>query len=66
MSRPQVVKQLWVYIKGNDLQNPENKREILCDDKLKGLFEVEKVSMFGMHKILSKHFLDKVVDNDAS
>ncbi|KAK0550376.1 hypothetical protein OC845_002696 [Tilletia horrida] len=38
LSRPQVVKQLWAYIKGNELQNPQNKRQILCDSKLKNLF----------------------------
>ena len=38
MSRGQVVKQIWVYIKKHDLQNPKNKRNILADDKLKPLF----------------------------
>mmetsp|Transcript_18699 Transcript_18699/g.25693 ORF Transcript_18699/g.25693 Transcript_18699/m.25693 type:complete len:92 (-) Transcript_18699:286-561(-) len=60
MTRPQVVKQIWVYIKGNDLQNPEDKREILCDDKLKELFDEDKISMFKMQKALQKHFLEKL------
>lgn len=38
-SRPQVVKQLWTYIKDNNLQNPQDKRQILCDDKLQALFK---------------------------
>ncbi|OGG64095.1 hypothetical protein A3C18_03785, partial [Candidatus Kaiserbacteria bacterium RIFCSPHIGHO2_02_FULL_54_11b] len=38
MSRGQVVKQIWVYIKKHDLQNPANKRNILADAKLKPLF----------------------------
>mmetsp|Transcript_53 Transcript_53/g.56 ORF Transcript_53/g.56 Transcript_53/m.56 type:complete len:97 (-) Transcript_53:183-473(-) len=59
MSRPQVVKHLWIYIKDKDLQNPENKREILCDDKLKSLFECDKISMFQMNKVLGKHFLER-------
>ncbi|TFL07179.1 SWIB/MDM2 domain-containing protein [Pterulicium gracile] len=55
LSRPQVVKQLWVYIKGNTLQNPENKREILCDDKLRLVFNVDKIDMFKMNKVLGDH-----------
>lgn len=54
LSRPQVVKQLWVYIKGNTLQNPENKREILCDDKLRLVFNVDKIDMFKMNKVLGE------------
>lgn len=42
-SRPQVVKQLWAYIKDNNLQNPDDKRQIICDTKLQALF---KKSMF--------------------
>ena len=52
MSRPQVVKQLWVYIKDNNLQNPANKREILCDDNLRPVFNADKIDMFKMNKVL--------------
>ena len=38
LPRTEVVKQLWVYIKKNNLQNPQNKRNILADDKLKAIF----------------------------
>ncbi|KAK7473067.1 hypothetical protein VKT23_001170 [Stygiomarasmius scandens] len=55
MSRPQVVKQLWEYIKKNERQNPSNKREIMCDDALKAVFNVEKIDMFKMNKILGQH-----------
>ncbi|KAK0212524.1 hypothetical protein DFS33DRAFT_1377014 [Desarmillaria ectypa] len=55
LSRPQVVKQLWVYIKNNALQNPSNKREILCDEKLKAVFSVDKIDMFRMNKVLGQH-----------
>ncbi|KAJ2925123.1 hypothetical protein H1R20_g11953, partial [Candolleomyces eurysporus] len=58
LSRPQVVKQLWVYIKENELQNPGNKREIMCDAKLKAVFGVEKIDMFTMNKVLGKHLLE--------
>ncbi|KAF7362199.1 SWIB/MDM2 domain protein [Mycena venus] len=54
LSRPQVVKQLWAYIKSNELQNPENKREIMCDAALRPVFNVEKIDMFKMNKVLGQ------------
>ncbi|EPQ55071.1 SWIB-domain-containing protein [Gloeophyllum trabeum ATCC 11539] len=55
MSRPQLVKQLWVYIKANDLQNPQNKKEIMCDDKLRAVFNTDKIDMFKMNKAIGQH-----------
>ena len=54
LSRPQVVKRLWVYIKGNELQNPGNRREILCDAGLRAVFGVDKIDMFKMNKVLGQ------------
>ena len=53
--RGEVVSKVWEYIKKHNLQNPENKREILADDKLKKVFGKDKCSMFEMNKHLSKH-----------
>ena len=56
MSRGEVVKAIWVYIKKHDLQNPKNKRNILADDKLKPLFGGKgEVTMFEMTKLVSAH-----------
>ncbi|KAI3429664.1 hypothetical protein D9Q98_005749 [Chlorella vulgaris] len=55
MPRTQVVKQLWVYIKEHNLQDPKDKRTIIYDDKLKKLFPGTKCSMFKLQKHLSKH-----------
>ena len=56
MSRGEVVKQIWVYIKKHNLQNPANKRNILADAKLKPLFGGKgEVSMFEMTKLISGH-----------
>ena len=56
MPRSEVVKQIWVYIKKHDLQNPKNKRNILADDKLKKVFDGKsEVSMFEMTKLVSGH-----------
>ena len=56
MPRGQVVKKLWEYIKMNNLQNPNNKREIMADGKLRPLFGgKDKVDMFEMTKLVSGH-----------
>lgn len=36
------------------LQNPDNKKEIICDDKFRAMFNVNKIDMFKMNKELSK------------
>ncbi|HVX90551.1 MAG TPA: SWIB/MDM2 domain-containing protein [Candidatus Paceibacterota bacterium] len=56
MSRGEVVKKIWEYIKKHDLQNPKNKRNILADDKLKPIFGGKsEVTMFEMTKLVSAH-----------
>lgn len=63
-TRTQVVKSVWDYIKRNNLQNPEDKREILCDDKMKPIFG-DKVTMFSMNKAMSK-FISNAPDVASS
>ena len=56
MTRGEVVKKIWDYIKKYDLQNPQNKRNILADDKLKVVFGGKgEVTMFEMTKLVSAH-----------
>jgi chromatin remodeling complex protein RSC6 len=55
LPRSQVVSKMWDYIRSNNLQNPNNKREILADDKLKKIFGADRCSMFEMNKHLSRH-----------
>lgn len=56
MPRTEVTKLLWVYIKENNLQDPENKRVINADEKLKKIFDgKDSVDMFEMTKLVSKH-----------
>ena len=50
-----MVSKVWDYIKANNLQNPENRREILADDKLREVFGKDKVTMFEMNKHLARH-----------
>lgn len=37
LPRSKVTKYLWVYIREHNLQNPEDKREIICDSNFKNL-----------------------------
>jgi chromatin remodeling complex protein RSC6 len=55
LPRSQVVSKIWDHIRSNKLQNPENKREILADDKLKKIFGTDRCSMFEMNKHISRH-----------
>ncbi|KAK6241013.1 hypothetical protein SCA6_006402 [Theobroma cacao] len=57
LSRADVVKRMWEYIKQNDLQDPSDKRRILCDDKLKELLEVDSFNGFTIPKLLTTHFI---------
>lgn len=56
MPRSEVVKKLWEYIKGKNLQDPTNKRNINADENLKKVFGGKAVvNMFEMTKLVSKH-----------
>lgn len=55
LSRGEVVSKVWAYIRQHNLQNPENKREILADQKLRAVFGKDRVTMFEMNKHLAAH-----------
>lgn len=55
LSRPQVVKQMWAYVKKHNLQDPSDKRYIFCDEKLEAVFRLKRVNCFSMNKYLVKH-----------
>jgi chromatin remodeling complex protein RSC6 len=56
LPRTEVTKKVWDYIKKNKLQDPENKRQINADEKLRAVFGGKKqVSMFEMTKLISGH-----------
>lgn len=56
MPRSEVVKKIWVYIKKENLQDPQNKRNINADANLKKVFGgKDMVNMFEMTKLVSKH-----------
>lgn len=53
--RTEVVKQLWIYIKANNLQDSVNKRNINADEKLAAVFGKPQVTMFEMAKLIGPH-----------
>jgi len=55
LPRGQVVSKISEQIRSHNLQNPENHREILADDKLQRVFGKDKVTMFEMNKHLAGH-----------
>lgn len=59
VSRADAVKGLWDYFKKHDLQNPQNRREILADDKLRPLFGKDKITMFEVGGIVNSNLQDE-------
>merc|ERR1711971_1141017 len=55
LSRPEVVKRIWAYLKAHKLQDPENKQYFKPDAKMKPIFGEDKVRAFGMAKFLKTH-----------
>jgi len=56
--RTEATKRLWAYIKEHNLQNPANKRNILCDQKLQAVMGKSEVTMFEMTGLVGKHLLE--------
>ena len=55
LTRAEVTKKIWNYIKEKNLQNPSNKRNVLADDKLRAVFNKDEVTMFEMTKLVNAH-----------
>ena len=56
LPRPEVISQVWQYIKGHQLHNLGNTREVLTDAKLQGFSGGKSmVRMFEMNKHLAQH-----------
>lgn len=65
LTRTDVVRRIWAYIKEHNLQNPNNGKEILSDEKLELIFG-KSTDMFKMHKLLVKHMTDPDKTSDRS
>lgn len=59
MPRTEVMKKLWDYIKKHKLQDPQNKRNIIPDQKLSKVFgSSQPINMFKMTSKVSAHLRD--------
>merc|ERR1712110_1190813 len=54
-SRAECVKELWAYLKKNNLQDPANKQYFTPDKKMAKVFGTDRIRAFGMAKFLSAH-----------
>lgn len=57
LSRPQIVKKLWIYIKAHGCQDAKNRRMIVPDKKLKEVIGGKPVDMLKLAGHLNKHIL---------
>jgi chromatin remodeling complex protein RSC6 len=58
VSRGELTKKLWDYIKKNKLQDEKKRTQINADDALKAVFGGKKsVTMFEMTKLVSAHIV---------
>jgi DNA topoisomerase-3 len=55
VARPAAVKKLWEYIKAHNLQDPQDKRSIVADDKLRAVFGKDRAGMFELAGLLGPH-----------
>ena len=55
MPRTEVTKKIWAYIKKHKRQNPENKRNIMPDEKLAKVLGKKEINMFEMTKKVNQH-----------
>ena len=63
VARTTVTKQMSAYIKENNLQNPERKREIVLDNSLAKLFSKkvgDTIEYFEIQKLLKNHYIKAV------
>ena len=56
LPRTEVTKKIWEYIRANNLQDPNDKRTIRADAKLKAIFDgKDSVTMFELTKLVNAH-----------
>ena len=50
-----ISKSVWEYIKSKDLQDPNNKQYINCDEKLQKVCKTDRMYMFHLSRLLNPH-----------
>lgn len=62
LPRTEVTRRVNMYVKSNNLQNPENKKQILPDRKLGSLLylsDTDELTYFNLQRYMKVHFLKK-------
>ncbi len=54
-SRSECIKELWAYLKRNNLQDPENKQFFFPDPKMAKIFGTDRMRAFAMSKYIGAH-----------
>lgn len=57
VARTEALKKLWDYIKEHQLQDPQDKRTIVADDKLRAVLGKERAGMFELTGLLGPHLV---------
>jgi chromatin remodeling complex protein RSC6 len=63
ISRTDATRKIAAYIKEHNLQNPENRREILSDETLISLFALtseDKLNYFNLQRYIKPHFIKEI------
>merc|ERR1712179_898278 len=58
--RSEIVKELWAYLKKNNLQDPEIKQWFTPDKKMAKVFGQDKMKGFAMNKFINPHLKGEV------
>merc|ERR1719226_265783 len=58
--RSEIVKELWAYLKKNNLQDPEMKQWFTPDKKMAKVFGKDKMKAFSMTKFINPHLKGEV------
>lgn len=66
MSRPQLTKQLWVYIKANGLQDPNDGRNIIPDERLAAAFGRGTFTSTPLVALVLSFLTVRIADNDCA
>lgn len=56
LSRPATMSRLWAHCKDRGMLNPDNRREIIFDEKLRGIFGEERAGMTDLLRLVTPHF----------
>eukprot|EP01138_Halocafeteria_seosinensis_P010934 gb/GECG01011168.1/.p1 GENE.gb/GECG01011168.1/~~gb/GECG01011168.1/.p1 ORF type:complete len:897 (+),score=126.38 gb/GECG01011168.1/:1-2691(+) len=63
LSRPQVIKHLWEYFREHNLENPNDRRQVICDETLQRIFGERSLTMLSLQGLITPHLLEKYTED---